>query len=206
MKEYAPAQLRNVGLFSHGGAGKTTLSEALLFRAGAITRVGAIEDGNTTMDFDPDELRRKMSVSLAVAPLEWQGHKVNLIDTPGYADFYGEVAQATRIADGAVILVDAVAGPQVGTDAVWKRTGHLPRGDIGAAARREGNDEAQRLVGRPAGLRLRRAGQHQGKSREALRKGSTLHETFPPDDAARPSRMQTGVIPRCARDDTITRI
>src|SRR5712691_3194623 len=84
-------------------------------------------DGNTTTDFDPDELKRQMSVSLAVAPLEWQGHKVNLIDTPGYADFYGEVAEATRIADGGLILVDAVAGPQVGTDAVWRRTAHLPR-------------------------------------------------------------------------------
>ena len=127
MKEYAPAQLRNVGLFSHGGAGKTTLSEALLFRAGAITRTGSVEDGNTTMDFDPDELRRQMSVSLAVAPLEWQGYKVNLIDTPGYADFYGEVTEASRVADGALIVVDGVAGPQVGTDAVWKRTAHLPR-------------------------------------------------------------------------------
>src|SRR5207253_4728110 len=88
---------------------------------------GSVEDGNTTMDFDPDELRRQMSVSLAVAPLEWQGHKINLIDSPGYADFYGEVAEATRVADSALILVDGVAGPQVGTDAVWKRTGHLPR-------------------------------------------------------------------------------
>ena len=127
MKEYPPPQIRNVGLFSHGGAGKTTLSEALLFRAGAITRMGSIEDGNTTTDFDPDELRRQMSVSLAVAPLEWQGHKVNLLDTPGYADFYGEVAEATRVSDGAIILIDGVAGPQVGTDAVWKRTSHLPR-------------------------------------------------------------------------------
>jgi elongation factor G len=127
MKEYAPAQLRNVGLFSHGGAGKTTLSEALLFRAGAITRMGSIEDGNTTMDSDPDEVRRQMSVSLAVAPLEWDGHKVNLIDTPGYADFYGEVAEASRVIDGAIVVVDGVAGPQVGTDAVWRRLSDLPR-------------------------------------------------------------------------------
>jgi elongation factor G len=127
MKEYASAQLRNVGLFSHGGAGKTTLSEALLFRAGAITRMGSVDDGNTTTDFDPEELKRQMSVSLAVAPLEWQGHKVNLIDSPGYADFYGEVTEAARVVDGALVLVDAVAGPQVGTDAIWKRAEHLPR-------------------------------------------------------------------------------
>ncbi len=127
MKDYAPPQLRNVGLFSHGGAGKTTLCEALLFRAGAITRMGSIEDGNTTTDFDPDELRRQMSVSLSVAPLEWQAHKINLLDTPGYADFYGEVAEAVRVSDGALILIDGVAGPQVGTDAVWKRTAQLPR-------------------------------------------------------------------------------
>src|SRR5207237_2764162 len=127
MKEYAPAQLRNVGLYRQGGAAKTPLVEALLFRAGAITRTGSVEDGNTTTDFDPEELKRQMSVSLAVAPLEWQGHKINLLDTPGYADFYGEVAEATRVADSALILVDGVAGPQVGTDAVWKRTSHLPR-------------------------------------------------------------------------------
>ncbi len=129
MKEYAPAQLRNVGLFSHGGAGKTTLTEALLLRAGAITRMGTVEDGNTTTDFDPEEVKRRMSVSLAVAPLEWRGHKVNLIDAPGYADFYGEVVEALRIADSALVLIDGVSGPQVGTDAVWKRAEEvrLPR-------------------------------------------------------------------------------
>src|SRR5437588_4974335 len=127
MKEYPPAQLRNVGLFSHGGAGKTTLVEALLYRAGAIMRIGSIEDGNTTTDFDPEELKRQMSVSLAVAPLDWQGHKINLIDSPGYADFYGEVAEAARVSDGALVLVDAVAGPQVGTDAIWRRISSLPR-------------------------------------------------------------------------------
>src|SRR5438046_8804129 len=88
MKDYAPAQLRNVGLFSHGGAGKTTLTEALLYRAGAITRMGSIEDGNTTTDFDPEELKRQMSVSLAVAPLEWPGHKINLLGGAGYAELY----------------------------------------------------------------------------------------------------------------------
>ncbi|MBI2756579.1 MAG: elongation factor G [Chloroflexi bacterium] len=129
MKEYAPADLRNVGLFSHGGAGKTTLVEALLHRAGAISRAGTVEDGNTVSDFDPEELKRRMSISLAVAPLDWRGHKMNLIDSPGYADFYGEVAQALRVADSALILVDSVAGPQVGTDAVWKQAAArgLPR-------------------------------------------------------------------------------
>src|SRR2546427_11541619 len=104
MKEYAPAQLRNVGLFSHGGAGKTTLVEALLFRAGAITRTGSVEDGNTTTDFDPEELKRQMSVSLAVAPLEWQGPKTNLRDTPGYAAFYCSAAEARPGAGSALIL------------------------------------------------------------------------------------------------------
>ncbi len=129
MKEYAPAQLRNVGLFSHGGAGKTTLTEALLLRAGAITRMGTVEDGNTTTDFDPEEVKRRMSVSLGVAPLEWRGHKVNLIDAPGYADFYGEVVEALRVADSGLVLIDGVSGAQVGTDAVWKRADerHLPR-------------------------------------------------------------------------------
>src|SRR2546423_3169964 len=126
MKDYAPAQLRNVGLFSHGGAGKTTLVEALLYRAGAITRMGSIDDGNTTTDFDPEELKRQMSVSLAVAPLEWQGHKINLLDSPGYADFYGEVAEAGRGACSAVIPGDRVPRPHGGTHAVGKSPHHPP--------------------------------------------------------------------------------
>src|SRR3979409_2681784 len=100
MKEYAPAQLRNVGLFSHGGAGKTTLSEALLFRAGAITRMASVVHGNTTTDFDPDELKRQMSVSLAVAPLEWQAHKINLIDSTSPAQLHVGSFDAATAGEG----------------------------------------------------------------------------------------------------------
>ncbi len=121
MKSYQPAQLRNVGLFSHGGAGKTSLAEALLYKTGAITRLGNVEDGTTTTDFDPDEVKRHMSVSLALAPVEWRDCKINIIDAPGYADFFGEVAEAMRVSDGALVLVDAAAGVQVGTDLVWKK-------------------------------------------------------------------------------------
>lgn len=129
MKSYQPAQLRNVGLFSHGGAGKTSLAEALLYKTGAITRLGNVEEGTTTTDFDPDEVKRHMSVSLALAPVEWRECKINIIDAPGYADFFGEVAEAMRVSDAALVLVDAAAGVQVGTDLVWKKadTESLPR-------------------------------------------------------------------------------
>ena len=125
MKAYDASSIFNVGLFSHGGAGKTSLVEALLFKSGAVNRLGRVEDGNATTDFDPDEVRRHMSVSLALAPLEWRDSKINAVDPPGYADFFGEVAEASRIVDGAVVLLDAVAGIQVGTDAVWKQLDEL---------------------------------------------------------------------------------
>jgi len=129
MKTYEPAQIRNVGLFSHGGAGKTSLVEAMLHTAGAVNRLGSVEDGTATTDFDPDEQKRHMSVSLAVAPLDWKGTKLNLVDTPGYADFFGEVCSASRAVDAALIVVDAVASVQVGTEAVWKKVDEraLPR-------------------------------------------------------------------------------
>ncbi|HEX2988839.1 MAG TPA: elongation factor G [Chloroflexota bacterium] len=120
MKEYQAEKIRNVGLFSHGGAGKTSLAEAMLFQSGAITRLGKVEEGSTTTDYDPDEIKRHISVSTALAPCEWQGHKLNVLDTPGYADFVGEVVQTMRVVDGALILVDAVSGLEVGTETAWQ--------------------------------------------------------------------------------------
>jgi len=120
MKPYDAEHVFNVALVSHGGAGKTSLVESMLFRSGAITRLGSVQEGNTTSDFDPDEVSRGMSVSLALAPAEWKGSKVNLLDTPGYADFFGEVVEAVRVADAGVVVIDGVSGTQVGTEQVWR--------------------------------------------------------------------------------------
>jgi len=120
MKPYDAEHVFNVALVAHGGAGKTSLVEAMLFRSGAITRLGSVEEGNTTSDFDPDEIKRGMSVSLSVSPAEWKASKVNLLDTPGYADFFGEVVEAVRVADAGVVVIDGVSGAQVGTEQVWQ--------------------------------------------------------------------------------------
>jgi len=106
-------------LLSHTGAGKTSLAEAFLYNCGAITRLGRVDDGNTTSDYDPDEIRRRSSINLSVLPLEWKGNKVNIIDTPGYADFVAEVRAALRVADAAVIVICAASGVEVGTEQVW---------------------------------------------------------------------------------------
>jgi elongation factor G len=120
MKAYSTEQLRNVGLFSHGGAGKTSLLEAMLYTSKAITRLGRVDEGNTVSDYDPDETKRHISVQLAVAPIEWREAKINVIDVPGYAEFVGEVKAAIRVTDTALLLVDASAGVEVGTEQVWK--------------------------------------------------------------------------------------
>jgi elongation factor G len=117
---YPPEKIRNVALVGHSGSGKTTLAEALLYRAGTIPRPGSVEDGSTVMDYDPEEHKRNMSLSLSYAPFEWNGHKINLLDTPGYADFVGDVHAALRVADLAVFVVNAVDGVEVGTASAWR--------------------------------------------------------------------------------------
>ncbi len=120
MKVFPTEKVRNVALVGHGGSGKTSLAEALLFVGGAISRLGRVEDGNTVCDFDPEEARRGISVSLSIAPFEFEGHKVNVLDTPGYADFIGDVSAAMRVADLAVFVVSAVEGVEVQTEAAWR--------------------------------------------------------------------------------------
>ncbi|MGI6668427.1 MAG: elongation factor G [Acetivibrionales bacterium] len=119
MKDYTADKLRNVCLLSHGGAGKTTLAEAMLFNTGVLDRFGKVNDGNTTTDYDPEEIKRKISINTAIAPCEWKDCKINVMDTPGYFDFVGEVMQGLRVSDSAVILVPAKGGVAVGTEKSW---------------------------------------------------------------------------------------
>ncbi len=125
MKSFPPAKIRNVALVGHGGAGKTSLAEALLFCSGTISRMGRVEDGTTTTDFDPEEVRRHLSLSLALAPFEHDGFKINLLDAPGYADFVGDMYTALRVADLAILVVSAVEGVEVQTEVAWRMCSEL---------------------------------------------------------------------------------
>jgi len=129
MPQYGLENIHNVVLLSHCGAGKTSVSEATLFTAGAIKRLGKVDEGTTTSDYDPDEVKRKISINMAILPCQWQEAKINLIDTPGYADFVGEVKAAIRVSEGAIIVVCAASGIEVGTEQVWaySQEANLPR-------------------------------------------------------------------------------
>lgn len=120
MKEYTTEFIRNIALVSHGGAGKTMLVESFLHATGATTRLGKVEDGTTASDYDDEEHRRKISIYTSVIPVEHKNYKLNFLDAPGYTDFVGEMISALSVADGAIILVDAVAGIEVGTELAWR--------------------------------------------------------------------------------------
>lgn len=119
MKSYPSDKIRNIGVVAHGGAGKTSLVEAVLFNTGATNRLGRVEDGTTTADYHPEEVSRQITIHASLIPCEWKGCKLNLLDTPGYSDFIGEVKGALRVADSTVFVVSAVDGVEVQTEIIW---------------------------------------------------------------------------------------
>lgn len=129
MKSYPSTKLRNIGVVAHGGAGKTSLVEAMLFNTGVINRLGRVEDGTTTADYHPEEIGRQLTIHASLLPVEWKGCKLNIIDTPGYSDFIGEVKGALRVVDGALFVVSAVDGVEVQTEIIWDfaEQANLPR-------------------------------------------------------------------------------
>jgi elongation factor G len=122
MKEYQTGQIRNIVLVSHNGAGKSTFVERLLFDTGVTTRMGSVDSGSAVMDFEEEEINRQGSIATSIAPIEWGDLKLNLLDTPGYVDFVGEINSALRVAESALVFVEAVAGVEVGTELVWQST------------------------------------------------------------------------------------
>ncbi|MGH2569007.1 MAG: elongation factor G [Bacteroidota bacterium] len=121
-KDYPPEKIRTVALIGHGGSGKTTLTETILFNTKTINRIGKIAEGSTVSDYHPDEIERSISINTSLLHCDWQDHKLNLLDTPGYTDFTGEVLSALRVSDAAVVLLKAVEGTEVGTEIVWQYT------------------------------------------------------------------------------------
>jgi elongation factor G len=145
MTIYKSEKMRNIALLGHNASGKTSLVEAMLFDTGAVNRLGRVDDGTSNSDWDDEERRRRMSVNLSLIPCEWQGYKLNMLDTPGYMDFVGEVISGVRVADAAVVVIDSVGGVEVGTEQVWHYADaqHLPRMAVVNKMERENADYAR---------------------------------------------------------------
>ena len=120
MKQYPPDKIRNIAVIGSGTSGKTSLCESILFKAGAINRQGAVTEGTTTSDYDPEEIKRNISIHSTLLPLEWKDCKINLIDTPGFIDFIGDAISAMRVVDGIIIVVDGVTGHGAALENLWK--------------------------------------------------------------------------------------
>ena len=173
MNVYTTDKIRNVVLLGHGGCGKTSLAEAMAYLAGMTTRMGKVTDGNTISDYDKEEIKRHFSINTTVIPIVWGDTKINILDTPGYFDFVGEVEEAVSAADAAIIVVSGKAGIEVGTKKAWElcETYKLPRMvfvtdmDIDEASYRQVVEDLQQLYGKriaPFHLPIRENGQFVG--------------------------------------------
>ncbi|MHB1127988.1 MAG: elongation factor G [Bacillota bacterium] len=127
MKIFDTENIKNLAIVAHGGAGKTSLAEAMLFNSGALKRLGRVDEGNTTTDYFPEEIKRKVTINATLAPIEWKDKKINIIDTPGYADFFGDVIGALRVVDTLLFTLCAVSGVEVQTEIIWE---HADRSGI----------------------------------------------------------------------------
>ncbi len=127
MKVYPSSKIRNIALVGHGGTGKTSLAEAMIYNTGATKRLGKVDDGNTVADFLPEEVKKKITISTAMVPCEYRDHKINILDTPGYADFYFEVVGALKVVDSMLVMLSATAGVEVQTEIVWEDYPDVPK-------------------------------------------------------------------------------
>jgi elongation factor G len=192
-------KIRNVGVVGHGGVGKTSLVESLLFTAGAVTRLGKVDDGSTTTDFDPDEVKRRISINTSIAYCDFKGHRLNLVDTPGYGDFIADARAGLRVVEAAVVVVDAVAGVQVQTEKVWKFASEfeLPRAVVVNRLDRERSDFFRTLESLTRRLKGRVVPVHIPVGEESGFRGfvdlvtqrATLYTDGKPADAAIPAEV-----------------
>ena len=127
MSAYTADKIRNICLLGHGGEGKTSLVESMLYMTKGTDRLGKVSEGNTVSDYDPEEIKRKFSISMSIAPVEFKDHKINVLDCPGFFDFEGEVLEALRVADAGIVTFSAKGGLSVGSQKAWRKLGEAKK-------------------------------------------------------------------------------